>query len=165
MLLQYFLALTLLTNPADTCINGKDPGRGAKYCLVNALLHAEKQDWEKSSRYLLLLDGYQNKDAKLILPFLKTGNNDFRSNIVELLGNTGDRSAVKPLIDLLAKERNPDVKISVIESLGKLRDKRAVKILEVQLSDELWGVRISAASSLEKITGKTYDYSYPPPRR
>lgn len=168
MLIQFFLAFTLLTNPSDICFStfrDNDPENFSRYCLVTALFYTEAQNWQKSSDLLLQLQGYGALDVGVIIPFLSVENDDFRSSMAELLGGAGNKKAVKPLIKLLEKETNADVKISVIEALGKLKDKRSIKILEKQLVSELWGERMSAALSLENITGKKYEYGNPPPRR
>ncbi|MFH1369387.1 MAG: HEAT repeat domain-containing protein [Elusimicrobiota bacterium] len=165
MFIQFFLALTLLTNPAETCSKNNNPDIMARYCLVNALFYAEKEDWGKNAKLMMKVGNLRELDAKTVLPFLEIGTVNFKTNVIELLGNIGDRAAVNPLVKLLEKEQNVDIKLSVIEALGKLKDKRAVKVLEAQLQSELWGVRISASSSLESITGKQYGYGNPPPRR
>lgn len=165
MYLQFILAYLLLTNPADINQKAKKPSLGAQYCLVNAMLYTEKEDWQKVSRYLLRFDRIGEKNVRDLLPFLKSKNADFRSSVIDILGNMGDKGAVKPLVTALETEQSVDVKLTIIEALGKLKDRRAVKILEKELASELWGLRIAAATSLESITGKKYDYSTPPPRR
>lgn len=165
MLIQYLLAFTLLTNPADVTVEKAKPAIRAKYFLINAMFCTQQQQWSNSSKCMMRLGLLQNLDAEPLLPFLECANDDFRGDIVSMLGNLGDGHAVKPLIKLLERERNVEVKLSIIEALGKLKDKRAVKPLEHYLQSELWGLRISAATALESITGTKYDYGYPPPRR
>lgn len=165
MLIQYFLAFTLLANPAEVTVEKAKPALRAEYYLVDAMFCAQQQQWSNSSRYMMKLGLLQNIDAEPLLPFLDCKNDDFRGDVVSMLGNLGDRHAVKPLIKLLEREQNVEVKLSVIEALGKLKDKRSVKALELYLKSELWGLRISAATALESITGVRYDYGYPPPRR
>jgi HEAT repeat protein len=165
VLIQSLLAFTLLTNPADASRENGKPENLAKYNLINAMIFAEHQQWSASSRCMMKLGLLQGVDARPLLPFLESRNEDFRANIASLLGNSGDKRAVKPLIRQLEREQNVDVKLSIIEALGKLKDKRSVKILEQYLSSELWGLRISAATALESITGRKYEFGNPPPRR
>lgn len=154
-----------MTNPADASRDNGKPDSLAKYNLMNAMLFAEHQQWSASSRCMMKLGPLQGLDARLLLPFLESKNDDFRSNVASMLGNTGDRRAVKPLIKQLQREANVDVKLSIIEALGKLKDRKAVRPLEPYLASELWGLRISAATALESITGRQYEFGNPPTRR
>jgi HEAT repeat protein len=69
-----------------------------------------------------------------LAPLLKDKNEFLRQETAYALGNTGSRSAVGPLIELVTSEKLPGPRGAAVVSLGKLRDESAVVTL-AQLVD------------------------------
>jgi len=71
----------------------------------------------------------------------------------EALGKIGEpaKEAVPALIKALGDEKAEKVRSNVAEALGKIGDAQAVPALIEALSDEVWGVRYSAARALGEI--------------
>ena len=65
----------------------------------------------------------------LLVPQLKDKLEFARREMVFALGETRDRSAVRPLIDLLASEKEISVRAAAVMALGQIRDESAVPAL------------------------------------
>ncbi len=71
---------------------------------------------------------------------LRDSSADAASEAAAALGGTGDRSAVKPLIDVITNADgffHPVVRAAAATSLGKLGDKKAVPALIAGIRDEM----------------------------
>jgi len=76
-----------------------------------------------------------------------------RSNACRVLGNIGDKSAVKPLVKAM-KDEYADVRVYAAEALGKIKDPAAVQCLIKALDDRIGDVKAEAAKALGKIGNK-----------
>lgn len=87
--------------------------------------------------------------------FEKEENWYIRTKAAEVLGDIGDKRAVKPFLEVLSKKKKKDrnrfVRGRVIEALGKIGDLRAVEALFNALDDETLFVRQKAEEALLKI--------------
>jgi HEAT repeat protein len=70
-----------------------------------------------------------------------------RAAVASILGKTGDKRAIKPLVALL-KDSDKDVRSSAAEALGPLGSVEAVIPLVALLKDSEWYVRRNAAEAL-----------------
>ena len=90
-------------------------------------------------------------DVKGLIKLLKDKKDwSARLGAAEALGDIGDATAVKPLIQAL-KDENSDVRMGVAWALGKIPDTTAVEFLIQALKDENRGVRSEAARALRDI--------------
>ena len=81
---------------------------------------------------------------------LRSQNGKVRANTVRALGELGDKSAVKPLINALS-DSDSSVRSVATRALGELGDKSAVEPLIDALADSEVHVRGNAARALEKL--------------
>ena len=81
---------------------------------------------------------------------LKSPEERIRSEAARVLGSTGERSAVKSLIDCLG-DQNVMVRISAAQALARIADRRAMIPLLEALDDESYMVCVWAASGLATI--------------
>lgn len=72
--------------------------------------------------------------ATLLLPLLKDKLEFVRREAAYALGETGSRSAVQPLVELLATEKEVAVRAAAVMALGQIRDESAVPALAHVLS-------------------------------
>ncbi len=84
------------------------------------------------------------------IQMLKTSDDTGKKLAATILGNTGDKRAAEPLVELLQLDmKDKYVKIRTIQALGNIKDKRAVEPLINILSDkETRGVTIDALSKI-----------------
>jgi len=73
-----------------------------------------------------------------------------RSLAVEVLGETGSRAAVEPLLRVL-REDAPEVRTLAANALGQIGDPAAVDGLTAALDDDNWLTGMAAASALRRI--------------
>ena len=106
------------------------------------------RDWE-SRKYVLRALGKINDERVLepLLSYLKS--DEFKDDATRALVELGN-PAVPKLIEAL-ESREDFVKKQAILALGDIRDPRAVDPLIALLQDDDWLVRLTSASSLEKI--------------
>ena len=91
------------------------------------------------------------KDIEGLIKALNYKKNDeVRKAAASVLGEIGDASAVKPLINVL-KFENEYLRRSAAEALGKIGDPMAVEALIRALKDESYNVQSSAAIALGEI--------------
>ncbi len=92
--------------------------------------------------------------AKALIPLIDIGDSTIALKAIDALGKTGDKTAVKALLDALSNpDFPPDRKPQVILALGSLKDPSAVDPLMAIVEDDneetVW--RLYAADSLGKI--------------
>ena len=106
------------------------------------------RDWE-SRKYVLRTLGKINDERVLepLISYLKS--DEFKDDATRALVELGN-PAVPKLIEAL-ESREDFVKKQAILALGDIRDPRAVDPLIALLQDDDWLVRLTSASSLEKI--------------
>lgn len=85
---------------------------------------------------------------------LKEKDAKARLQAAEKLGQSCDKRAVEPLIDLL-KDSDPLTRAAAIEALGKLGDKGSVTPLIELIYDQDWRVRLALVSALASF--KTFE--------
>ena len=73
------------------------------------------------------------------------------------LGRNTDKSAVEPLIDLLATDLNGYVRKGIVWALGNSKDRRAVEPLIHALKTDISAVRLWAASGLAQVAPLNYE--------
>lgn len=78
---------------------------------------------------------------------LKTPDAKVRKLSVQQLGQSCDKRAVDPLLDLLG-DPDPTIRIAAVEALGKLGDQETVQSLIEITGDQDPGVRLALVSSL-----------------
>lgn len=74
---------------------------------------------------------------ELLIPFLGDENPHKRWHIVGLLGDSGSRQAVEPLMQVVENDPDPDIRHLAAFSLGKLGDKRALDVLQWVMENDL----------------------------
>ncbi len=84
-------------------------------------------------------------------PLLKDSDEEIRNNTVRIIGEIGDSSSVKPLIELLGKETALKVRRNIFYALGNLKAKEALPFLKDALNDKDSLLRSDAAYNLGKI--------------
>ena len=84
-------------------------------------------------------------------PLLNDSDDNIKRNTIRIIGEIGDSSSIKPLIELLGKETGAKVKRSIFYALGNLKAKEAIPFLKDALSDKDTLVRSDAAYNLGKI--------------
>jgi HEAT repeat protein len=90
--------------------------------------------------------------APSLVAFLQhSGHEAVRVAVAGVLGDLGDRRAVGPLIDALARDRSADVRSRAAKSLGKLGDPTAVQPLINALKKSGGEVRQWAAVALRQL--------------
>ena len=75
-----------------------------------------------------------NEAATLLIPFLKDKLEFVRREAVYSLGETRSRSAVQPLVELLAIEKEASVRAAAVAALGHIGDESVVPVLAQVLS-------------------------------
>lgn len=88
-------------------------------------------------------------------PLLNDSDDNIKRNTIRIIGEIGDSSSIKPLIELLGKETDAKVKRSIFYALGNLKAKEAIPFLKDALSDKDTLVRSDAAYNLGKIGDAT----------
>lgn len=78
---------------------------------------------------------------------LKHRNSFIRRNAAMILGELGEKTALKPLMQAL-NDRMPAVRWNAAIALGLLKDRRAVPMLKRQLKSKIWQLRVNSAISL-----------------
>ncbi|MBN8215176.1 MAG: hypothetical protein J0L75_00950 [Spirochaetes bacterium] len=84
--------------------------------------------------------------------------------LTEAMGASGDESWIPVLMELLRRGGTPnDLQCFALEALGRLPDRGQARFLEPFYRDpgRIWGVRLMAAQSLEKLTGRKYPVENP----
>ncbi len=90
-----------------------------------------------------------------LIKSLKSKDNEVRITAIRKLGESNDKRAVEPLIEVLKKDENDKVRAESAEALGLLGDKRAVKPLIYALRyDDSRSVHWHIATAFEKIKAK-----------
>jgi HEAT repeat protein len=84
---------------------------------------------------------------------LKDENYQVRTSAAFILGEIGDKRAVKQLIQSL-KDKNRDVRYAAACALGDIKDKKALGPLIETLKDEHWEVRRDAVCALYELKDK-----------
>lgn len=83
---------------------------------------------------------------------LRSPNVGDRKNAAWVLGDTGDRRVVAPLVQVLKNEPDKFVRINIVKALAKISDKRALPILKnLKNSDKEVKVRKEASYAIRKI--------------
>ncbi|MFV1965223.1 MAG: HEAT repeat domain-containing protein [Pirellulaceae bacterium] len=83
---------------------------------------------------------------------LQDANYLVRARAAELLGESGDTSAMDPLVEMLEERAEHDrVRSAVAEALGRLKAREATQPLIAMLKDMVWNVRYQAAVALGRI--------------
>lgn len=67
------------------------------------------------------------------------------------LGNSNDKRAVIPLIELLGETEEINIQLHAVEALGKLKDPQAIPILIEALASSVWWLRSQAAAAIGAI--------------
>lgn len=88
-----------------------------------------------------------------LLWLLRDPDQETRISAARALGQLGDVSAVKSLIDSL-DDKTWEVRAQAAKALGALGDKQAVAKLKGSLSDDNWWVRHNAAEALYRLGGE-----------
>lgn len=99
-----------------------------------------------------VLRGYGQRAVPKFIGALKHESAFTRELSVNLLGDSGDATAVEPLITALDSD-NWDVRFAIIEALGQIDDQRALPAVENALHDDDSRVRAIAKATL-KMWGK-----------
>lgn len=90
-----------------------------------------------------------------LIKSLKSKDNEVRITAIRKLGESNDKRAVEPLIEVLKKDENDKVRAESAEALGLLGDKRAVEPLIYALKhDDSRSVHWHVATAFEKIKAK-----------
>lgn len=84
---------------------------------------------------------------------LKHRNSFIRRHAAMILGELGEKTALKPLMQAL-NDRMPAVRWNAAIALGLLKDRRAVPMLKRQLKSKIWQLRVNSAISLGWIGDK-----------
>jgi hypothetical protein len=95
----------------------------------------------------------------ILIEYLENSNSDhLRSQIIKSLGWIGDEKAVPALIDALKNDNYNHARSVAARALGDMGDSQEIitALEEAYNKDEDGYIRIYAAKSLEKITGKSY---------
>jgi len=117
------------------------------FCIIGGCVQNETPSSQTSSS-----STQQESLTKSLIKDLKNSTMKVRMNAAANLGDTGDKSAVIPLIEVLNSDTEGRIRAYAAESLGKIKDERAVEPLIVALKDDKYFmVRSFAAASLGEI--------------
>ncbi|OGS23783.1 MAG: hypothetical protein A2297_01705 [Elusimicrobia bacterium RIFOXYB2_FULL_48_7] len=114
---------------------------------------AQSGEWDKARASVNKLLAMKEIDSEAVQSFIKANGSDEAACciFIEIVGDSGSKKTVKPLIAMLEQEKNVNIKTSIIYALGKLKDKRASGSLEKILNDESWSIRMMAREALKEI--------------
>ncbi len=133
---------------------GKIGGKKAADHLVTAFMlkDADKQHflWGSATKALIKIG---KPAVGILINALGHNNEVIREKAAYILGEIGDKRAIKPLIDMLEDE-NKNVQRSTVKSLGKIGDKNTVKLLINTFEVESGHVKKSAGEALEELARK-----------
>lgn len=90
-------------------------------------------------------------DIGSLIEAIQNADEQVRSDATMALGQSGDKRAVEPLIELLKHHHDPNVRWSVIQALWRLGDQQALKPLLAALKDKDSYVRRAAAYALGQL--------------
>jgi HEAT repeat protein len=119
------------------------------------ILAEEKENEVKSFATMALIKINNIKLNKSLIKLLKHDSWITRMKVVEILGESGDKKAIKPLITRLKKDPHKMVRVWAAISLGKIKTNKAINALLESLDcDECWEVRREAAHSIGQVGNK-----------
>jgi len=117
------------------------------FCIIGGCVQNGKPSSQTSSS-----STQQESPTKSLIKDLKNSTAKVRMQAAAELGDTGDKSAVIPLIEVMNSDNESRIRAYAAESLGKIKDERAVEPLIAALkNDKYFMVRGFAAASLGEI--------------
>lgn len=97
---------------------------------------SEQSSAERVHRVVALGEMRLAEGVPELVAVLADADGNVRRLAASALGKIGDRRAVEPLMDLLARETHPQVRQYAVKALGSFRDSRAWPLLEQIASNE-----------------------------
>jgi ATP-dependent DNA helicase RecQ len=118
-----------------------------------ALAQTKQPPTERVQRVVQLGEARSLSGVPELIAALEDTDGNVRRLAASALGKIGDRHAVEPLIDLLAREDKPQVRQYAVKALGQIGDPRAQSLLEkiVTAKTERDYTQASARTALKKL--------------